>query len=164
MREKSYEKKHLDLVRKYAPECMVLLKSDGSFPLGQPEKIALYGNGARRTLKGGRGSADVNVKEYPTIEQGLRNAGFEITTEDWLTAYEQERKYGEEKFRKWLKEKIAKDGFGMLMENLSIVMPEPEYSIPLSGDGEAAVYVLARLCGEGVDRQDGRNADSIKAK
>ena len=50
------------------------------------------------------------------------------------------------------------------MENLSIVMPEPEYSIPLSGDGEAAVYVLARLCGEGVDRQDGRNADSIKAK
>lgn len=154
MREKSYEKKHLDLVRKYAPECMVLLKSDGSFPLGQPEKIALYGNGARRTLKGGRGSADVNVKEYPTIEQGLRNAGFEITTEDWLTAYEQERKYGEEKFRKWLKEKIAKDGFGMLMENLSIVMPEPEYSIPLSGDGEAAVYVLARLCGEGVDRQD----------
>lgn len=154
IKEKNYEKKHLELVRKYAPECMVLLKSDGSFPLGQPGKIALYGNGARRTLKGGRGSADVNVKEYPTIEQGLRNAGFEITTEDWLTAYEQERKYGEGKFRKWLKEKIAKDGFGMLMENLSIVMPEPEYSIPLSGDGETAVYVLARLCGEGVDRQD----------
>lgn len=153
MRESNYEKEHLNLVRKYAPECMVLLKSDGSFPLGQPGKIALYGNGVRRTLKGGRGSADVNVKEYPTIEQGLLRAGFEITTGEWLAAYEAERKRGEAVFREWLKEKIAKDGFGMLMENLSIVMPEPEYEIPLSGEGNTAVYVLARLCGEGVDRQ-----------
>ena len=151
--KKNYEKEHLKIVRKYAPECMVLLKSDGSFPLEKSDKIALYGNGAKRTLKGGRGSADVNVKHCPTIWEGLLHAGFEITTEEWIAAYEGERKKAEQKFRSWLREKIEKDGFGMLMENLSIVMPEPEYEIPLQGEGNIAVYVLSRLCGEGVDRQ-----------
>ena len=150
----SYEAKHLREVRELAPECMVLLKSDGSFPLNGPGKIALYGSGARRTYKGGRGSADVNVKYYPTVEDGLRHAGFDITTSAWLDAYEQERLKGVEVFRAWLKEKIAAGGMEMLMENLSIVMPEPEYDLPLDGEGETAVYVLSRLCGEGVDRQD----------
>ena len=99
----SYEAKHLREVRELAPECMVLLKSDGSFPLNGPGKIALYGSGARRTYKGGRGSADVNVKYYPTVEDGLRHAGFDITTSAWLDAYEPERLKGVEVFRAWLK-------------------------------------------------------------
>lgn len=150
----NYEVEHINLVRAVAPECMVLLKSNGDFPLSVPKKIALYGNGARRTLKGGRGSADVNVKSYTTVEQGLKNAGFDITTNDWLDAYEDAWKCARVHFRQWLKEKIAAGGMDMLMENLSIVMPEPEYDIPLLGEGDIAIYVLSRLCGEGVDRQD----------
>ena len=151
---RNYETEHMERVRKIAPECMVLLKSDGSFPLGQAGKLALYGPGARRTLKGGRGSADVNVKTYTTVEQGLARAGFEITTGYWMDAYEEAWKQARVGFRAWLKEKIAKEGMEMLMENLSIVMPEPDYEIPLTGEGDTAVYVLSRLCGEGVDRQD----------
>lgn len=132
---------------------MVLMKSDGSFPLEKPGKIALYGNGARRTLKGGRGSADVNVKSYTTVEQGLSNAGFELTTQRWLDGYEQAWQGARKHWREWLKEKIAAEGMDRLMENLSIVMPEPDYDLPLDGEGEVAVYVLSRLCGEGVDRQ-----------
>ena len=41
----NYELFHYELVRKLAPECMVLLKSDKSFPLREPCKIALFGNG-----------------------------------------------------------------------------------------------------------------------
>lgn len=152
--ECGYEAEHLQKVREMAPECMVLLKSDGSFPLEEPGKIALYGSGARRTLKGGRGSADVYVKSYSTVEQGLENAGFRITTGYWMDAYEEEWKKARVNFRAWLKGKIAVEGMERLMENLSIVMPEPEYEIPLTGKGETAVYVLSRLCGEGVDRQD----------
>lgn len=150
----AYEMEHMERVRKLASECMVLLKSDGSFPLERAGKIALYGCGARRTLKGGRGSGDVYVRAYTTVEQGLLNAGFEITTKDWLASYEEAWKKARVAFRAWLKEKIATEGMGMLMENLSIVMPEPEYEIPLTGEGDVAVYVLSRLCGEGVDRQD----------
>lgn len=149
-----YEAEHIERIRKITPECMVLLKSNGDFPLKQAGKIALYGNGARRTLKGGRGSADVNVKSYPTIEQGLLNAGFVITTEYWMDAYEEAWKKARRGFRSWLKKKIAAEGMDRLMENLSIVMPEPDYDIPLTGEGDTAVYVLSRLCGEGVDRQN----------
>ena len=151
-----YETKHKERVRKLAPECMVLLKSNGAFPLKKTGKIALYGNGSRRTLKGGRGSADVNVKSYPTVEQGLTNAGFEVTTGYWMDAYEEEWKKARVKFRRWLKRKIAAEGMDRLMENLSIVMPEPEYEIPIHGEGDTAIYVLSRLCGEGTDRQDVR--------
>lgn len=149
-----YEIDHINRMRRIAPECTVLLKSDGSFPLDAAQKIALYGNGARRTYKGGRGSADVYVRAYSTVEIGLENAGFEITTKYWLDAYEAERKKANVQFRSWLKEKIAREGMGRLMENLSIVMPEPEYEIPMTGEADVAVYILSRLCGEGVDRQN----------
>lgn len=149
-----YEAEHIARLRRLAPECMVLLKKDGSFPLKEAGKIALYGSGARRTLKGGRGSADVNVKSYVTVEQGLKNAGFTVTSTYWLDEYEKAWHAHRPRFRAWLKEKIAREGMETLMENLSVVMPEPEYEIPLTGDGDTAIYVLSRLCGEGVDRQD----------
>ncbi len=41
-----YEKAHLAALRALAPECMVLLKKNGAFPLTAPCKIALYGSGA----------------------------------------------------------------------------------------------------------------------
>ena len=79
-----YEKHHRDLLRRLAPECMVLLKTDGSFPLAAPGQVALYGSGARDTIKGGTGSGDVNVRHYTTVEEGLENAGFTITTKSWM--------------------------------------------------------------------------------
>ena len=41
---------------------MVLLENDGVLPLKNAGKIALYGNGARGTVKGGTGSGDVNTR------------------------------------------------------------------------------------------------------
>ncbi|MDY3679636.1 MAG: beta-1,3-N-acetylglucosaminyltransferase, partial [Actinomyces urogenitalis] len=81
-----YEIDHLATVRAGAPESVVLLASDGSFPLAAPGKIALFGAGARRTVKGGTGSGDVNSRHVVTVEEGLENAGFEITTKAWLDA------------------------------------------------------------------------------
>lgn len=54
----AYEKKHLDFMRKIAPECMVLLKSQKPFLIERGESVALYGGGARKTQKGGTGSGD----------------------------------------------------------------------------------------------------------
>ena len=36
----AYERQHYDTVRALTPDCLVLLKSDGSFPLAGPEPIA----------------------------------------------------------------------------------------------------------------------------
>ena len=71
--------------RVIAPQGMVLLENDGTLPLqGAPGKIALYGNGARRTVKGGTGSGDVNSREVVNVEQGLEAAGFTIVTREWI--------------------------------------------------------------------------------
>ncbi len=148
-----YELEHIELLRKLAPECMVLLKSDGSFPMEAPGKIALYGSGARRTIKGGAGSGDVNVRAFVTVEQGLENAGFAITTKEWLDAYDAEWQKARKVFTSEIRDRIAREGMSAIMLGIGAVMPEPEYEIPMEGEGETAVYVLSRVSGEGSDRR-----------
>ena len=70
----AFEKEHLATLRSLAPECMVLLKKNGDFPLSAPCKVALYGAGARETIKGGTGSGDVNVRHYVSVEEGETSA------------------------------------------------------------------------------------------
>lgn len=48
-----YETNHLNYVLEHAGECTVLLKKDGKFPLDKPGKLAVFGSGARYTIKGG---------------------------------------------------------------------------------------------------------------
>ena len=79
-----FEKDHIARLRRLAPDCMVLLKKNGDFPLSAPCPVALYGSGARETIKGGTGSGDVNVRHFATVEEGLENAGFTVTTKGWL--------------------------------------------------------------------------------
>jgi len=69
-----FEIDHIATMRRLAPECMVLLKKNGDFPLQACCDVALYGSGARQTIKGGSGSGDVNVRHYTTVEEGLENA------------------------------------------------------------------------------------------
>lgn len=150
----TYEKEHLDAMRALAPECAVLLKSNGAFPLSAPGRLALYGPGARHTLKGGTGSGDVNSRFFLTAEQGLKNAGFTITTGDWLDAYDDRREEAHRRFVEDIKRQAKEQHVNALMLGMGAVMPEPAYGIPLNGEGDTAVYVLSRVCGEGNDRRD----------
>ncbi len=149
----TYEKDHIARLRQYAPECMVLLRSNGDFPLDAPGKIALYGSGARRTIKGGTGSGDVNSRFYVTVEQGLENAGFEVVTRSWMDAYDVVQQKAHEAFIAGIKEAAKAAGVPALFLGMGAVMPEPEYELPLSGEADTAVYVLSRISGEGSDRK-----------
>ena len=110
-----YEREHRDLLRRLAPECMVLLKSDGTFPLEAPCKVALYGSGARETIKGGTGSGDVNVRHYTTVEEGLENAGFTVTTKPWLESYSALRQQAHVGFVAGIKAKAKELGVPALL-------------------------------------------------
>lgn len=88
MKLNDYEEKHSRYIRENGAECTVLLKCDGSFPLERAGEIALYGNGARRTVKGGSGSGEVNSRYFVNIEDGLKNAGFTVTTTEWMDKYD----------------------------------------------------------------------------
>ena len=50
---------HAALARKAAASGIVLLKNNGILPLAATAPIALFGNGAGHTVKGGIGSGDV---------------------------------------------------------------------------------------------------------
>ena len=148
-----YEIAHTELVRTLAPECTVLLKKDGQFPLDAPCKIALYGSGARYTVKGGTGSGEVNSRYFVTIEEGLERADFTVTTKDWLDAYAETRKTAKKVFADEIRARAKKNHTLAVMEGMGAIMPEPEYDFPLQGAGDTAVYVLSRISGEGSDRK-----------
>ncbi len=148
-----YEIEHNQIVRELGAECTVLLKTDGAFPLEDPCRLALYGSGARRTVKGGTGSGEVNSRYFVTAEAGLEAAGFTITTKSWLDDYGQLWPEAKKRFLRKLKRSALKRGTLAILSDMGAVMPEPDYELPLDGDGEAAVYVLARISGEGSDRK-----------
>ena len=75
------EKRHSRIAAELAAEGMVLLENKGILPFRASVKtIALFGSGARRTHIGGTGSGEVNVRDFISIEKGLENAGYTIST------------------------------------------------------------------------------------
>ena len=119
MKSDNYETDHAQLVRKLAAECTVLLKKDNRFLLKEPGKIALYGSGARRTVKGGIGSGEVNSRYSVTIEEGLERAGFEITTKPWFDAYDKAYAKARKKFIKAIKARAKEKHVMAVMEGMA---------------------------------------------
>lgn len=149
---RDFEIEHIEAVRRIAPECTLFLKRDNDvFPV-KTDKVALYGSGARKTIKGGTGSGDVNVRHFVTIEEGLENAGFTVTSKEWLDAYDHHMAESRAAFVDSVKREAAELGINAVMYGLGKPMPEPEYEFPIEAEGELAVYVLSRISGEGSDR------------
>ncbi len=148
-----YERQHLEQLRTLAPECTLFLKRSGKLPLPGPCDIALYGSGARHTVKGGTGSGEVNSRSFLNIEESLAQVGFQVLTKDWLDRYDAVRKDAYAAFIKKVKADARKHHTSALIEGMGAVMPEPEYEIPLERRCNTAVYVLSRISGEGSDRK-----------
>ncbi len=152
----AFETEHTEAARRLAPECMVLLKNDGTLPFQGTGKLALYGSGARRTVKGGTGSGDVNVRHFVNVEEGLKKAGFELTTGSWLDSYDQVVEEARKAFFGAIRKEAEAAGVKgpqMMMYAMGRSCPEPDYELALDGEGDTAVYVLARNSGEGADRK-----------
>jgi beta-glucosidase len=147
-----YEKQHLQLLRSHLAECTVLLKHNGAFPLEAPCAIAAYGSGVRKTVKGGTGSGEVNSRYFVNVEQGLEDAGFTVTTKSWLDAYETVYAEARKQFFKDLKQEAKEHHAILALYAMGRNMPEPNYELPLDAEGDAAIYVLGRISGEGSDR------------
>jgi len=153
------EKEHMREVRGLAGECMTLLENDGTLPLKSTGKIALYGNGARRTVKGGTGSGNVNSRSVATVEDGLEDAGFTVTTKEWLDLYDQAaeetQKNYQERIRK-IAEETQKPVFAVMFSHQLEEAPIPAVTKEMiaRSDTDTAIYVLARNSGEGCDRHN----------
>lgn len=155
------EQAHMDAVRKFAPECMVLLENDGTLPLREKGNIALFGAGARMTVKGGTGSGDVNSRMVINIEEGLEDAGFSVTTKDWLDAYSDTVKKATEEYYANVKRRAAQEGINEFAIIFSEPFQQPEGNVITdeqikASDTDTAIYVISRNSGEGADRSCAR--------
>ena len=148
------------LARRAAAESFVLLQNpDHTLPL-QAEKIALYGMGARRTVIGGEGSGECNPRYKTSVEQGLENAGYTITSKAWLDDYDREYAETYEEYRVMVEEKIApiKNPIAQIPVAHSYKYRYPSGRL-VNGDDvsasatDTAVYVLMRQAGECTDRK-----------
>lgn len=149
------EIEHRAVARKSAAEGMVLLKNDGILPLKKGSAVALYGIGASRTIKGGTGSGDVNERERVSIYQGMKNAGFVVTNEDWIADYD---KAYEEARNAWRDGILAKtqEAENSTMAFFSVYSTTP-FMMPAGApvektETDTAIYILSRIAGEGADR------------
>ena len=152
-----YEKKHIEALRPNLAECTVLLKKDESFPIEAPCAIAAFGNGVRRTIKGGKGSGEVNSRFYVNVENGLEEAGFKVVTKSWLDAYDRARLEARKRFIAAARKEAHRHHQIAAVYCMGMTMAEPEYDIPLDTDNnqitDTAVFVLSRDSGEGNDRR-----------
>lgn len=155
------EKDNAILAREAAAEGFVLLKNEAqTLPLKPGTKIGLYGAGAVRTIKGGTGSGDVNNRYNVNIYDGLKNAGYEITSVEWLDGYDSCYIQARESWKAEIFRKLTEECNGNFFEAYSTT----PFSMPAGAaideaaakeDGaEIAMYVLARIAGENADRRD----------
>lgn len=154
------ELKNRALAREIATEGFVLLKNEGNALPLKNHRIALYGMGARLTVKGGLGSGSVEERYSVNIEEGLKNAGYEITTQDWLNDYDEEYKSTYETYHDMVEEKVK--GLTSPMEIIplahSYVYRYPSGRLITKedvkkSDTDTALYVLMRQAGECNDRK-----------
>ena len=140
-----------------ACEGIVLLKNkDGALPI-KPGKLALYGAGASKTVKGGTGSGEVNERHTVTILEGLEAAGFTITTRKWIADFEAELRLETDAYAERMrKTSLLKFGDVINIMNDPMMLPYgreiSDEDIAIS-DCDTAVYVVARQAGEGTDKK-----------
>ena len=154
------ELKNRELSRVAAREGFVLLKNDNkALPL-KNKKIALYGMGARLTVKGGLGSGSVEERYSVNIEDGLKNAGFEITTEKWLDDYDSEYSSTYQEYHDMVEDKVKDlvNPMEIIPIAHSYVYRYPSGRLVTKEDIEnsntdTAIYVLMRQAGECNDRK-----------
>ena len=139
---------HEALVRKAAPQTMVLLKNDnGALPLKGTETVALFGLTSYDMIPGGTGSGAVNKKYVRSLKDGLEMDGFKVDA-DLANLY---AKYVD--YQNALQLRNAAGG-GMWGRAPLAEMEVPEnYVTREVANSDVAVITIGRNSGEGADRK-----------
>lgn len=139
-------KAHAQVTRESASEGMVLLKNEGALPLDTDKNVALLGVTSYEFIAGGTGSGDVNEAYTISLEEGLKNAGFQINAQG-RKAYNDHKVENKEGFKK-------PEGMDALFNPYT--PPEIQYSEEqlnqIVSSSDIGILTLGRNAGEGGDR------------
>lgn len=132
---------HAALTRQTSTEGMVLLENkNGTLPLKNVNKVALFGNTSYDFIAGGTGSGNVNKPYVIDLKTGLANAGFAID-KNLQDAYEAYKDYNR---------KMNRLGDRRRAEEMQISRRTIER---LARNNDIAVVTIGRQAGEASDRQ-----------
>lgn len=148
-----------------ATEGIVVLENDGTLPIDIGE-IGLFGSGARKTIKGGTGSGEVNERHSVSIYEGLKNAGFTISTDKWLDDYDSEYEQAIENWKKGVRKGVVKAIFGDLSSITSgpiVPSGRPIEKSDRKASSKVGIYVISRQSGEGADRKINLEENDLSA-
>ena len=155
-----YEIQNRRVAREAAAEGMVLLENcEHILPLQPGSKVALYGSGAVKTIKGGSGSGDVNERETISIWAGMKNAGYKIVNEDWLSDYKCLYEIEKRAWRDRILEITGNREHAAFFRTFaSHPFQIPAGSVPnlekvKEYDCDIAFYIISRTAGESADRK-----------
>ncbi len=148
---------HKILARKTAEEGIVLMKNEGILPLDIRKPVGLFGAGAGNTIKGGTGSGDVCERNIISVYQGMKEAGFIISSEDWVQDCMDRYVQARENWKKMIFDECGGNKSPTFFEVYSIHTFEVPYGREIEEtdlrDADTAIYVISRTAGEDADRK-----------
>lgn len=134
------------IARQAAAEGTVLLTNNGVLPFKTVQKIALLGATSYDFISGGTGSGDVNEAYTISLEEGLQNAGYEVSALG-RSFFDEHKIVHAEKY-------VKTEGLASMMSPYD--PPEMEYTddqlSQLAQESDLAVLTIGRNSGEGGDR------------
>ena len=140
---------HLEITRKIAADGIVLLKNEGEILPLKTKKIALFGAGAVDTISCGIGSGYISAPHVVTVKEGMENAGFSLTSEEWLVRFsEASQKANEEDTTLTPLDRIW-SGRRILIDDIPIT----DADLEKAKEADTAIYVIRRNAGEDDDRK-----------
>ena len=145
-------KAHAEVTRQSAAEGMVLLKNDNNtLPLCPTIKnVALFGNTSYKFIAGGTGSGDVNKAYVVDLQEGLKNAGYNINAK--VSKYYAD--YVAEETRKAEAKVDKSNPFWRFMVQPKIEDKRLPANIVKNAakSADVAILTIGRNSGEGADR------------
>lgn len=139
---------HAKIARQSATEGMILLKNEQALPLQKTKNIALMGVTSFDFIAGGTGSGDVNEAYTVSLEEGLKNAGFEINQIS-KRVFEAHRASHEEEF-------IKPEGISAMTNPYKpprMTCNEAELK-EIVASSDLGIITIGRNSGEGGDRME----------
>ncbi len=141
-------KAHAAITRQSAAEGMVLLKNEQTLPMQQVKNVALLGVTSYDFIAGGTGSGDVNEAYTVSLEEGLKNAGFEINT-DAKNIFEKHKEANPKAF-------VKPEGFNAMFNPYN--PPQVNYTSAqlqqIASNSDIGIITIGRNSGEGGDRKE----------
>ncbi len=139
-------KSHAEIARQSATEGMILLKNEHTLPFNNVKNIALFGVTSYDFIAGGTGSGDVNEAYTVSLEEGLKNVGYEIN-HIGKKAFEEHKETNKKLF-------VKPEGFDAMFEpyNPPELLLTSDQLKEIAATSDIGIITIGRNSGEGSDR------------